>query len=260
MPIPAPGGAQPPSTNSYLEWAKAILTGLGYEDQPNSEIALVCWMVKEGGTSGGSSNPLNTKQPGKGKQLANGVWAYDDNNAGLDATVKTLKNGYYNAIIAALKANRDYVTTCRYVDSSVWGTKGATTVAVSVKASGGASGALYKGYARTQVPTAGHSLLRDIPVVGGAIADTSNAVGAVGDALGSVGSFLGVLTDPHTWYRVGQVLFGAILVGLGFYAIARNTSVAQAAMGAAGSVKGKRGKTGGAVAPKAGTELEVAAA
>jgi hypothetical protein len=256
-----PGGSPSIGPHSYLEWARMILNTLGFNDAPNSEVALVCWMVKEGSTSGGSSNPLNTKQPmPKAKQLPNGVYAYDSDDDGLKATVTTLKNGHYNAIVSALKNDTDYVTTCRYIDSSVWGTKGATAVAVGVKASGGAAGALYKGYARRNVPTTGHSVFSGVPG-GGAITSAESAIGSVGDALGSIGDFIGVLSDPHTWYRVGQVLFGAILVALGFYAIARNTSVAQAAMGAAGNVKGKRGKSsGGAAAPKPGTELEVAAA
>jgi hypothetical protein len=228
-----------------------ILNSLGATDTQNSEMALVCWMVKEGGTSGGSSNPLNTKEPWpKAKRLANGVYAYDSDNDGLAATVKTLKNGYYDAIVHALRNDTDYVTTCRYIDSSVWGTKGAYTVAVGVKASGGYGGAIYKAYEKRNVPTTGHSVFSGVPG-GGIVTGAESAV----SALGSVGDFLGKLTDPHTWYRVGQVLFGAILIGLGFYAIVSNTSVGQAAMGAAGKAKMPKRSKGAAVAPAAAKEL-----
>lgn len=248
-----PGGAQQPDPHSYQTWAQMILNTLGATDSQNGEVALVCWMVKEGSTSGGSSNPLNTKEPWpKAKQLPNGVYAYDSDNDGLAATVKTLKNGHYDAIVHALRTDTDYVTTCRYIDSSVWGTKGAYTVAVGVKASGGADGAIYKAYAKRQVPTTGHSVFSGVPVVGGVV----SAAESTASALGSIGDFVGKLTDPHVWYRVGQVLFGAILIALGFYAIARNTSVGSAAIGAAGSAKGKVPKRKGtAVAPAAAKEL-----
>lgn len=243
-----PGGSPPIGQHSYLEWAKMILNSLGYQDQANSEVALVCWMVKEGGTAGGESNPLNTKEPWpKAKQLPNGIYAYDSDDDGLAATVKTLKNGYYNAILTALKNNVDYVTTCRYVDSSKWGTKGATTVAIGVKASGGATGAIYLGYTRRNVPSKGHSVFSGVPVVGGVV----SAADSVASGFGAIGDFLGVITDPHNWYRAAQILFGAISIALGIYLLSRNSPVGKLAS-AAGSGIGK------ASGPKTGKELTVA--
>jgi len=133
------------------------------------------------------------------------------------------------------------------------------TVALTIKNGGGIGGASYNQYAMKTVKATGHSAWRSIPIVGGDIADAQasvkDAVGAVGDALGSIGDFVGVLTDPHTWYRIGQVLFGALLIGLGLYMFVRGPASALA--GVTGKAKGVPGKAKGSFAkPKIGTELE----
>ena len=49
------------------------------------------------------------------------------------------------------------------------------------------------------------------------ISDAKAAAEGIASFAGTVSDFVGKLTDPHTWYRIGQVLFGAILVFVGLF-------------------------------------------
>lgn len=64
------------------------------------------WISREGG--GGDNNPLNTTQQMSGSTVlagnSAGVQNYGDLDTGLQATVKTLNNGYYGDILSALKS------------------------------------------------------------------------------------------------------------------------------------------------------------
>lgn len=253
------------SPNSYYQWANKIIETLGLETAThrNSVTALIAWIAAENGQTG--NNPLGcTLELPKSHPDPNnssGVMVYDSPEDGVTATAKTIKN--YSAILNALQHNQDYVTTARVIptatnqDGNKWGTGPlVVTVALSIKGGGGIGGATWNQYAMKQVKATGHSAWRSIPIVGGDIADAQasvkDAVGGVADALGSIGDFVGVLTDPHTWYRIGQVLFGAILIGLGIYMFVRGPAMALA--GTAGKAKGVA--KGSFAKPKVGTELE----
>ena len=64
------------------------------------------WIAREGG--GGANNPLNTTQQMNGSTVLSGntagVQNYNDLDVGVQATVKTLRNGYYPNIVSALMA------------------------------------------------------------------------------------------------------------------------------------------------------------
>jgi hypothetical protein len=237
---------------------------MGLKEDPNPVVAIVCWIAGEAPATptGAKNNPMNSTQSFSGSTDFNsvGVQNYKSKEDGLKATVQTIKNGRYDDIIAALRDNRDYVTTCTIIDRSDWRGDNHSahyvTIARGVKAGGGMNGAVYKGLALRTIASEGHSAWRSIPIIGGDIADAQatvkDAVGAVGDALGSIGSGLSVITDPHTWYRIGQVLFGALLIGIGIFLFTKGGPV-----GAIANAKGGVGKAKGSFAkPKIGTELE----
>jgi hypothetical protein len=213
-------------------------------------------MAAENGQSGnnplGSTLPYGKSHPQEGSSV--GLSVYDSPEDGVKATAQTIKN--HPEILGPLQHNIDYVTTARAIAQSNWGTSSlVVTVALGIKNSGGIGGPGWRVQAAKQVKTTGHSILRGVPFVGDDLANAQSTVkdgiGAVGDALGSIGDFVGVLTDPHTWYRVGQVLFGALLIGLGLYMFVRGPASQLA--GVAGKAKGA-GK-GSFAKPKVGTEL-----
>ena len=258
MPV-APGTINPGNNpNSYLQWANKIIETLGLEvgNHRNSVTAMLSWIAAENGQTG--NNPLgSTLEYGKSHPDPNntsGVMVYDSKEDGVAATAQTIKN--HPEILGPLQHNLDYVKTAQAIARSNWGTTSlVVTVALSIKNGGGIGGPTYNQYAIKSVKATGHSAWRSIPIVGGDIADAQasvkDAVGAVGDALGSLGDFVGVLTDPHTWYRIGQVLFGALLIGLGLYMFVRGPASQLA--GVAGKAKGVKGSF---AKPKVGTELE----
>jgi cell wall-associated NlpC family hydrolase len=74
---------------------------------------------------------------------------------------------------------------------------------------------------------------------GGAVGDAGSSTDSSGGSTSSSGgssSFLGgltsgfdTLTDPHTWYRVGQVLAGIVLLVFGILTVARHKIIQTAA-------------------------------
>jgi len=265
MPAGPPGVAQPSYLpNSFETWARNILKAMGMDDDPNPVVAVVCWIAGEAPATptGAQNNPMNSTQQISGSTDFNsvGVQNYKTKEDGLKATVQTIRNGRYDDIIAALRDKRDYVTTTTIIDRSDWrGTNHSphyVLIARGIKNSGGMTGPAYKALAVRRINSPGSSAWRSIPIIGGGIADAQasvkDAVGGVADALGSIGDAIGVITDPHTWYRIGQVLFGAILIGMGIYMFVRGPAMGLA--GTAGKLKGK-GK-GSFAKPKVGTELE----
>jgi cytochrome c peroxidase len=85
--------------------------------------------VAEGGTA--AFNPWNTTlwMPGATAYNTFGnnehVYNYPNAAVGIVATVDTLTNGYYPAILTHFKAGQDGLGVCEAVDASRWGTHGA---------------------------------------------------------------------------------------------------------------------------------------
>lgn len=92
----------------YYTWAARILSGLQTTPAASTLNAVVAWIAFEHGWhwTGAGNNPLNTTQdmPGSTAINAVGVKAYPDEGTGLTATLDTLNNGRYGAIIDALRA------------------------------------------------------------------------------------------------------------------------------------------------------------
>jgi hypothetical protein len=108
-------------------WAAALLTALGIAPTSQAISNVVAWETQEGGHWNNSAtyNPLNTTQHAPGSSVMGGgssagVQAYTSWTEGLTATVQTLRNGNYGAILSNLGAPLDQFKNA--VDSSPWGT------------------------------------------------------------------------------------------------------------------------------------------
>ena len=90
-----------------------VLRGIGNTNPSGNVIGwMVAWTVAEtghpsGSYQGASYNLLNTTQPAPGTTDFNsiGVKNYTSYAQGIAATVQTLQNGYYPALLAALQTN-----------------------------------------------------------------------------------------------------------------------------------------------------------
>ncbi len=114
-----------PAITNQADFAYALLARLGISPNPGNVSAIVAWERAEGGNWNNSAkfNPLNTTQTAPGSISINGVGvqSYQSWSEGLDATVQTLRNGRYNAILNALNGTNPY-TVAGAVGASPWGT------------------------------------------------------------------------------------------------------------------------------------------
>lgn len=113
-------------TGSQQAWARTLLTKLGKPLTPENIKALTTWAAWEGGQWHNSAhyNPLNTTQPEAGATNMNkeGVKSYKSWDQGYTATVQTLNNGRYKAILSALAKGNNTGSVLQAVDHSPWGT------------------------------------------------------------------------------------------------------------------------------------------
>ena len=123
------------------DFYKAILFGIGAPTSKHNIDFLRLWRIAEMGTEGinkkkitATNNPLNTTfnypldYESKNFNTV-GVKHYSKPEYGVDATIKTLKNGYYNCIVDGLRQSKSYkeIAGCRTRDGKkgeldVWGT------------------------------------------------------------------------------------------------------------------------------------------
>ena len=93
---------------TQLTWAKALLVAMRFPVTADNIAAITAWEMAEGGHWYNTAyyNPLNTTQSMPGATVFNsvGVKAYTSWKQGLEATMITLKNGYYGGILDALSA------------------------------------------------------------------------------------------------------------------------------------------------------------
>ena len=119
-PMPANDGVTPTS------WAQTLLAQLGDVATDADVRAIVAWERAEGGHwhNAARYNPLNTTQPWGGSWSMNsvGVQAYRSWADGFAATVRTLTNGRYGGILAALRAAACAPCVAAAVGASPWGT------------------------------------------------------------------------------------------------------------------------------------------
>lgn len=111
---------------TQLTWARALLVAMRFPVTADNVAAITAWEMAEGGHWYNTAyyNPLNTTQSMPGATVFNsvGVKAYTSWKQGLEATVITMKNGYYDGIIAALRRGNDASSVAAAVGASPWGT------------------------------------------------------------------------------------------------------------------------------------------
>ena len=103
---PSGGSITNLSGTSPLQWASAVLTAGGFPKTAANLQSLVAWALNEGG--GGANNPLNTTQGGPGATDFNsvGVKNFPSVAEGVQATVATIRNGYYPNILSDLASGK----------------------------------------------------------------------------------------------------------------------------------------------------------
>lgn len=118
-------------TTTDDEFYKSILKGIGAPITDENMKFLYAWRQAEGGKA--RNNPFNTTQSKPGSTFYNclkkgvsgcksGVRNYLSSQDGIDATVKTIKNGRYQNIINALKSGDSAEKSAQALKSSPWGT------------------------------------------------------------------------------------------------------------------------------------------
>jgi hypothetical protein len=111
---------------TQVTWAQAFLKRLGMPMTADNVAAIVAWEMAEGGHWYNTAyyNPLNTTQSMPGATIFNsvGVKAYKSWMQGLEASVITINNGFYDGILAALRRGNDAQAVADAVAASPWGT------------------------------------------------------------------------------------------------------------------------------------------
>ena len=111
---------------NQLTWARALLVAMRLPVTADNVAAITAWEMAEGGHWYNTAyyNPLNTTQSMPGATVFNsvGVKAYTSWKQGLEATMITLKNGYYGGILEALRRGNDSTAVAAAVGASPWGT------------------------------------------------------------------------------------------------------------------------------------------
>lgn len=108
-------------------WARHILKAGKFPLTPANVTAMTAWARAEGGHFNNDSkyNPLNTTQPepGAGNTGTQGnIKVYNSWRQGDKATLTTLHNGHYGAILAALKKGDSAEAVAQAIGASPWGT------------------------------------------------------------------------------------------------------------------------------------------
>lgn len=118
-------------TTTDDEFYKSILKGIGAPITDENMKFFYAWRQAEGGKA--RNNPFNTTQSKPGSTFYNclkkgvsgcksGVRNYLSSQDGVDATVRTIKNGRYQNIINALKSGDSAEKSALALKSSPWGT------------------------------------------------------------------------------------------------------------------------------------------
>ena len=104
--------------NFYMK----LLESLGAPISDENMKFMYAWRQSEG--NGGKYNPFNTtwNMPGSTTMNSAGVRNYSSLEDGMVATIKTLKNGYYNCIVSGLKDDIGASNIARCESLKTWGT------------------------------------------------------------------------------------------------------------------------------------------
>lgn len=111
------------------QFAVRVLHGIGAPITKQNVRAMVGWSKAEGGHFNNKAryNPLNTTQPmaGAGNTGSQGnIKVYKSWDQGIQATVKTIKNGHYGPIISALHRGSSAEAVAVAIGHTPWGTMG----------------------------------------------------------------------------------------------------------------------------------------
>lgn len=120
-------------SSSDKKFYEEVLEGIGAKPTNENLLFLYAWRQAEGAKS--TYNPFNTTQKKEGSTLWNclkkkdgkcfgGVRNYESEQDGIDATIKTLKNGRYSCIVNGLKDNKGAMEIADCGDLKTWGTRG----------------------------------------------------------------------------------------------------------------------------------------
>lgn len=125
------------------QWATQVIRRLGYQPNARNVSNLVGWAKAEGGHNANDAryNYLNTTQPmpGAGNTGTQGnIKVYRNLQQGVEATVKTLKNGRYGGIIQALNGSPQSLASA--IDQSPWGTHNPSLASIIASAKVGPAG------------------------------------------------------------------------------------------------------------------------
>ncbi len=200
------------ATPPPIGWEGQVLAGIGAPNTPTNVQALDTWYQSEWGNTSGaglgqSFNPLDTTQNAPGATSINsvGVKSYPSWDVGLAATVQTLENGYYTAIVHDLQGGAPYSQIAHDVNASPWGSSLPGAPSSGAGASGSGSGSS---------PGFGlHS-----------IGDAANAVtGAVNPANLIVDAIKGLISNGYVM-RGTLMLSGIIIVFIGLSQLTKGSN------------------------------------
>jgi hypothetical protein len=124
------------------EFYTKVLSNIGAPISKENLLFFYAWRQAEGAKS--TYNPFNTTQSKEGSTLWNclsrkndkcvgGVRNYKTKQDGIDATVKTMKNGNYKCIVDGLKGNKGAVKIAECPDLKKWGTGTGVTRVLKTK-------------------------------------------------------------------------------------------------------------------------------
>jgi len=121
---PGPNGQPLDKTEaspSKSGFGKALLDKLHLPVTDANLAFLDAWQKAEGGSA---DNPFNTTQSAPGAHVFNsaGVKRYPSMEVGIDATAKTLSNGYYGEILKAMQEGQNAHKAAVAVSHTPWGT------------------------------------------------------------------------------------------------------------------------------------------
>lgn len=111
------------ATPNVKGWQAAILRGVGAPVTAENIRFMNAWAQAEGGSA--ANNPFNTTQSGPGaagNYNSVGVKNFNSPQAGIAATIATLRNGHYGPILRALGRGNSAMADAQAEAQTPWGT------------------------------------------------------------------------------------------------------------------------------------------
>lgn len=213
-------------------WA-AVLGNIGAPVTDNNIVNLQAWAKAEGTSA--KNNPLATtlKLGGSSGLPGNpdGVQQYATPELGAQATARTITNGLYPKLASLLRHDQGFGANAGNPELSrelnKWsgqadaGTRVTSYVSNVLK---NAQGIVGSGSAADWLSIDGND------VAAAAAGAAKKAADAVAPWAGGLAHLLGNLVDPHTWWRVGLMLAGGVLIMLGLVKMAQSSGVSMPAV------------------------------